>query len=100
MKPSVRLAYLAFAYAESREGKRLEDQEAYAMLKEEGIPDVAGDLGDLTEYRLPEFATWSRQLREARKALREQKYTSRHGRSIGKSIAKSDQIEQRPDTDQ
>ena len=41
MMRSVRVAYLAFAYAESKAGKKLQDQEAYGLLGEEGIPDAA-----------------------------------------------------------
>jgi hypothetical protein len=94
MEASVRLAYLAYAYAESKEGKPLEDREAYNLLKEEGIPEGAGDRGELAEYKLPAFDTWARYLREARKILNEQKYTRRSGRSTGKSIVNPDQIEQ------
>ena len=100
MKRSVRLAYLGFAYAESKAGKRLADQEAYQLLAEEGIPGDAGDRGELTEFRLPSFITWARQLRDARKALCEQKYTRRSGRPIGKSIVRGDQVENLQDTDQ
>jgi hypothetical protein len=88
MSSSVRVAYLAFAYAESKAGKQLQDQEAYELLHEEGIPEGAGSRGELTEYELPAFDTWSRQLREARKALGEQKYSRRRGRSHGMSIVK------------
>jgi hypothetical protein len=100
MKPSVRLAYLAFAYAESKAGKRLEDREAHELLKEEGVPEGAGNRGELTDYHLPALVTWSRQLRDARNALGEQKYTRRAGRPHGKSIVKGDQIEHQQDSDQ
>jgi hypothetical protein len=99
MKRSVRLAYLAYAYAESRAGNRLEDQEAYQLLTDEGIPGNGGDRGELTDYRLPAFTTWTRQLRIARSALGEQKYTRRRGRPIGKSIVRSDQVERSQETD-
>jgi hypothetical protein len=93
MERSVRLAYLAFCYAESKAGNRLEDREAYDLLKEEGIPANRGGRGDLEDYDLPSFDTWTRYLRDARKLLGEQKYTRRAGRSTGKSIAQADQIE-------
>jgi hypothetical protein len=100
MKRSVRLAYLAFAYAESRAGKRLEDLEAYALLQEGGIPGDAGDRGELTDYSLPSFVTWGRQLRDAREALGEQKYTRRSGRPLGKGIVKADRVENLQDRNQ
>jgi hypothetical protein len=92
MEPAVRRAYLAFCYAETKAGKRLEDREAYNLLRDEGIPDDAGELGD---YKLPHaFDTWARYLRDARNVLDERKYTRRGGRPVGKSIVKGDQIEQ------
>jgi hypothetical protein len=94
MERAVRLAYLAFYYAESRAGRRLEDREAHELLKEEGIPEGAGERGELAEYQLPSFDTWSRYLREARSQLGEQKHTRRSGRQHGKSIMSGDQIEQ------
>jgi hypothetical protein len=100
MQPSIRVAYLAFTYAESKAGKKLQDQEAYKLLDEEGIPEGAGSRGELTDYKLPAFDTWSRQLREARKALGEQKYSPRRGRSHGMSIVKSVEIALPKDTDQ
>ncbi len=93
LEAAVRKAYYAFQYAESKAGKRLEDQEAYKLLKDEGIPTDKGDLGELTDYKLPSFDTWSRQVRNARKPLREQKYTRRAGRPTGSSIVKGDEIE-------
>ena len=36
--------------------------------------------GELSDYYLPSFDTWSRNLRLARNALQEQKNTSRRGR--------------------
>jgi hypothetical protein len=98
MEHAVRLAYLAFSYAESKAGKRLEDREAYDLIKDEGIPEGAGDRGELAEYRLPAFGSWTRYLREARNVLNEQKYTRRAGRPVGKSIVTGGQIEQlKPD---
>jgi hypothetical protein len=90
MEPSVRLAYLAFCYAETRADQRLEDREAYSLLKEEGIPDNAEELA---EYRLPSLETWARYLRQARTILDERKYTRRTGRRRGGSVVTGDQVE-------
>jgi hypothetical protein len=77
----------------AKEGKPLEDQEAYTLLKEKGIPTGAGERGELAEYQLPAFATWARYLRDARKVLNEQKYSRRRGRPHGPSVVRYDQIE-------
>lgn len=93
-----RKAYLAFEYVQSKAGKRLEDREAYNLLKEEGIPDNAGDRGELTDYELPDsFETFRRYLSEARKLLDENKNKRRKGRPHGSSIARQDEIEQPED---
>ncbi|NLX96660.1 MAG: hypothetical protein GXY83_10830 [Rhodopirellula sp.] len=47
----------------------------------------------LRQYDLPCFATWSKQVRNARKALGEQKYTKRGGRALGKSIVSAREID-------
>jgi hypothetical protein len=93
LEPAVRKAYLAFQYAESQAEKRLHDQEAYELLQEEGIPTDQGNLGELTDYRLPSFETFKRYLVSARKSLGENKYTRRAGRTHGPSIASRRQIE-------
>jgi hypothetical protein len=93
LEPADRRAYLSFCLAEGKKGKRLEDRKAYEFLKEEVIFDDKGDLGELADYKLPAFDTWSRQLRNARNSLDEQKYTRRNKRATGKSIVKGDQIE-------
>jgi hypothetical protein len=93
LQPADRKAYLSFQYVESKAGKRLEDREAYNLLKEEGIPTDKGDLGELADYELPIFATWSKQVRNARKPLDEQKYTCRGGRDAGRSIVLGRKIE-------
>ena len=93
MSPADRKAFLSFEYAQTNAGKKLDDQEAYCLLKDEGIPDRQGETGDLTGYDLPAFLTWARQLRSARKALGEQKYKRRARRVHGKSIVNSDEIE-------
>jgi hypothetical protein len=99
LQPAVRKAYLAFEYAESKAGKRLEDQEAHGLLKDEGIPTDKGDLGELADYELPAFDTWSRQVRMAREALGEQKYTPRAGRKTGRSIASGRELDRQKDGD-
>jgi len=73
--------------------RRLEDREAYDWLDENGIDTEKGDLGELTDYKLPAFHTWSRQLRNGRQPLGEQKYTRRKGRAAGKSIVGGHKIE-------
>jgi hypothetical protein len=97
MQPAVRIAYLAFCFAESKAGRRLEDREAYNLFREEGISGAEGDQGELADYTLPDVDTWVRYLGKARKILGEQKYTRRTGRPYGKSVAKSDEIENQKD---
>jgi hypothetical protein len=92
LQPADRKAYLSFVYAESKVGKRLEDHEAHEWLTENGIDTDKGDLGELADYELPAFETWTRQIREARNALDEQKYTSRAGRE-GRSIVERNRVE-------
>lgn len=89
----VRKAYLAYELVESTIGRRLEDRAAYDYLHENGLPDNAGDLGELSDYELPAFDTWARYVREARQALGEQKYNRRAGRQRGRSIATTDEVE-------
>jgi len=93
LQPAARKAYFTFLAAEANAGKRLDDREAYDRLKEQGLPDNAGDLGEMTDYTLPEFDTWSRHLRTARNAVGEQKYTRRAGRPLGRSIVKAHELE-------
>lgn len=88
----VRQAYLAYLLGETINGRHLEDQEAYDYIKENGFPEN-GDLGELTDYELPDFDTWARYVRKARKALGEQKYSRRANRPKGRSIATSDEVE-------
>ena len=92
LQPAERKAYFAYVAAESQAGGGLEDREAFDRLKLHGLPDEAG-LGELTDYVLPAFDTWSRQLRAARNALGEQKYSRRAGRPAGGSIAKASDLE-------
>ena len=91
MQPPARKAYLAYQIAELKAGSRLEDRKAYDLLKEEGLGDNAGDLGELNDYPLPAFESWSRKLRDARRLLGEQKHSPRAGRASG-SVVSRDQI--------
>jgi len=52
---------------------RLQDYEAYKLLKNEGIPTNKDNLGELTDYDLPAQDTWTRQLRNACEAFGDQK---------------------------
>lgn len=93
LEPAARKAYLAYEWADSKAGRRLTDEEAYEMLKEEGIPEGVGDAGDLTDYDLPSFETWTKYVRNARAPLGEQKYKPRKGRHRGKSVVRDDEID-------
>lgn len=88
----VRLAWLSYLAAEQQAGGRLTDQEAHDLLTEIGLRSDRGDLGELGNYEPPDFATWSRYLRAARKKTGESKYTKSAGRSHGKTIVKPDEI--------
>lgn len=93
LQPAERKAYFAYLSAEAGADRQMEDREAFDWLRENGLPDDAGNLGELTDYKLPAaFATWSRQLRAARNALGEQKYTRRPGRPTGSSIVRPREI--------
>ena len=78
-KPSERQAYFSFKLAEAKKQRRLEDREAYDFLEEfldeEDWPNDGTK--ELTDYELPGFETWTRQLRIARAATNERKYTPR-----------------------
>lgn len=97
LQPAVQKAYLAFQYAESTRGTRLEDREAYDLITEDGIPSNRGSAGSLTDYELPEFDTWARQLRTARNALREQKYIRRGAARPTRSVVKGSSLENQRD---
>ncbi len=73
--PSERKSYFSFKWAEAKKEQRLQDREAYELLVEEDFTDPF--TGELVDYKLPTFATWARQLRTARKAANERKYTPR-----------------------
>ena len=92
LQPADRKAYLANQYAETMAGKQLQDHEAYDWLKENGIDTDKGDVGELADYNWPSFDSWSKQLRNARNPLGEQKYTRRKGRAAGKSIVRADEV--------
>jgi len=92
LRPAHRKAYLAFQYAESKAGKPLQDHEAYERLEAEDFGTVKDDFSELTDYDLPCRATWTRQVRYARNAIGDQKYTRRSGR-CGRSIVAGREIE-------
>jgi hypothetical protein len=93
LNPAERKAYFAFELAQQKAGRQLADREAYDDLKEHGLLSGSGDLGELTDYVVPAFDTWSRYLRGARNALGKQKYTRRASRPRGGSIVSADEIE-------
>jgi hypothetical protein len=93
LEPAVRKAYLSFHYAETIAGRQIAYREAYDWLHENGIDPSKDDFAESTDYELPSFDTWGRQVREARKALGEQKYSRRAGRATGSSIVRGDEIE-------
>ncbi len=99
MKPADKKAYFSFQYAETQAEQKLEDQEAYKLLSEKGIQAGKGDLGEMTDYDLPSFDTWSRQLRNARNALKEQKYKRRGQPMRTRSIVGGNQIENQRNED-
>ena len=74
LQASHRKAYLSFLYAEAKNERRLQDQDAYDWLTENGIDAETGELAD---YSLPQYSNWSRYLRVARNATGEQKYVPR-----------------------
>lgn len=93
LQPCQRKAYLSFLYAEARNEGRLEDRHAFDWLYENGI-DHDEESGELVDYELPSFDTWSRYLRATREATGEHKYTPRRGRETGRSVVKGSEVEQ------
>jgi hypothetical protein len=93
LEPHIRKAYFAFQYAQTMRERRLEDREAYDWLKEHDIDQDKGDVGELAEYKLPDFDNFRRYVSAARKPLGENKYTRRGVRPTGRSIARSHEIE-------
>ena len=104
MKLSVRRACFAFQYVATVKGRKpenLQDQEAYNWLKENSIDEGKGDLGELTDYRLPpSVESFTRYCSEARNALDENKYTPRGGRKHGRSIVSGQEIERQKGDDE
>jgi len=83
-----RKAYLSYKYAEHQNEKKLDVRPAYDWLIEHGYDDAEG----LADYQLPAFDTWSRQDREVRSKLGEQKYQPRAGRATGGSVVNQNEI--------
>lgn len=89
------LAYLAFKYAEARLGRRLRDREAWEYLHEYGIDEEKGDAGELVDWKLPRFGTFTRYVSAARTYFGEQKHKPRKAKAppTGRSIVKAAEIE-------
>ncbi|MGA2062453.1 MAG: hypothetical protein ABSG67_18375 [Thermoguttaceae bacterium] len=103
LAPADRKAYYSYCWVENKMQTQVTDQQAYQWLKENGLPDEK-DFPELAvefnDYNLPVFSTWTRQLRKARKELRQQKYGSRAARTSGGSIVREREIEHQQDEDQ
>jgi hypothetical protein len=93
LAPAARKSYVAYLLAERRAGRKLQDREAYELLRDEDVLENAST-PELADYHLPTLDTWTRHLRTARKELGEQKNTPRRGRPHGPSVIRQDQIEQ------
>jgi hypothetical protein len=79
------------------------DRQAHQWLSDNGLPDERDSpelARELASYKLPTLATWSKQLRNARRALNEQKHTRRAGRATGSSVVKGDELEHQRAGDQ
>jgi hypothetical protein len=74
---AIRLAYLAAAWAEAKEGRQLTDREAWTYLRENGIENAEG----LDSYQLPMQDTFADYLNRARRSLGEKRKTPRGGRT-------------------
>ncbi len=102
LEPADQKAYCTYAYAETNLGTTT-DRQAYQYLSDNGLPDEkdSPELARvLANYTLPTFATWSKQLRNARRTLGEQKHTRRAGRSTGgASIVPASDLDSHPDVD-
>ena len=95
LEPADRKAYFTWSYAKSKLGTTT-DPQAYRYLQDNGLPDERDSpelASELAGYKLPTFATWSRQTRNARKELNKPKHARRAGRPIGRSIARGRDIE-------
>jgi hypothetical protein len=101
MQPAERLAYLSYLYADAMRpddarGRRLTRPDAWQWLLDNKADGYGS--GELAGYELPEFDTWVRQEREARKATGERVNTPRTARTPGRSIVRGDNPErQEPD---
>jgi hypothetical protein len=100
LEPADQKAYYTYAYAEMNLGTAT-GRQAYGWLTANGLPDEDSPklAKVLTGYKLPSFATWSRQVRTARKALGEQKHTQRAGRSLGGSVVPASDLDSQADVD-
>jgi hypothetical protein len=92
LKPAERKAFFTYEIAAFSLESKVGDREAHDWLRENGLPDDKGNMGELADYELPAFDTWSRQLRAARKVLGEQKNSRRAGRPTSRSIVAVDEI--------
>lgn len=78
LMPSEQKAYLSFKLAESVNGCRMQNKPAWEWLLNNDWSEYTGkDPGLLDGYTPPSFVTWSRQMREARRVMKEQKYVPR-----------------------
>jgi len=84
-----------YEIAQKNSENTLTDQQAYDFLKTKqddgSLSELISD-PQLNGYKLPEFDTWSRYVRIARKALDRNKNTMRKGRETGKSVVREDEI--------
>ena len=101
MEPADQKAYYTYAYAESKL-ETTTDCQAYEWLKDNGLPDET-DSPELAKalagYKPPSFATWSKQLRNARRVLGQQKHTRRAVRSSGGTIVPAAEVDSQRDED-
>jgi hypothetical protein len=89
LEPAVQKAYVLFELIQQKAERRLEDPQAYKLVKEE-LPDEF--LALYPDYKLPTEETWKRYLGDARRLLDEHKYTRRAGRS-GRSTVNASQLD-------
>ena len=95
LKPADQKAYYAYAYAEMNLG-RTTDPQAHQWLTDNGLPEERDSpelARELAGYKLPTLATWSKQVRNARKVLGEQKRSQRAGRVTGRSIIQGRELD-------
>lgn len=90
LKPCWRKAYLSHQYAETKQGRRLTDKEAWKYLTDYGI---GRDGGELESYEVPLEGTYADYMNQARRHLNEPKYTPRGGRAAGsRSVQRRSEI--------